>query len=170
MDLKKYINTIEDFPKPGISFKDISPLVSSPDALKEVIRQFKEKFDFSQVDKIAGFDARGFLFGTILSVELDIPFIMIRKKGKLPGDTISLGYDLEYGSNEIEMQKNSINKDEKVLLIDDLLATGGTAHCGAKLVESFGAEVVGFAFVIELNFLEGREKLNNYKVESLITY
>lgn len=119
MDLKKYINTIEDFPKPGISFKDISPLVSSPDALKEVIRQFKEKFDFSQVDKIAGFDARGFLFGTILSVELDIPFIMIRKKGKLPGDTISLGYDLEYGSNEIEMQKNSINKDEKVLLIDE---------------------------------------------------
>ncbi len=170
MDLKKYINTVEDFPKPGISFKDIAPLISSPEALKEVVKQLKEKIDFSQVDKIAGFDARGFLFGPLLSVELGIPFVMIRKKGKLPGQCESIQYDLEYGSAEIEIQEDAIKQGEKVLLIDDLLATGGTAKAGCKLVEKLGGEVFALTFIIELEFLEGRKIFEKYQVESLIKY
>jgi adenine phosphoribosyltransferase len=170
MDLKEYIRTIEDFPKPGISFKDISPLVSSPDALKELVRLIEEKIDISKIDKIAGFDARGFLFGPLLSVECNIPFVMLRKKGKLPGQCIGVYYDLEYGSNEIEIQVDAISKGERVLLIDDLLATGGTAKAGCQLVEQIGGIVENVVFVIELSFLDGSKKLDNYNVLSLVKY
>ncbi|MEC8339892.1 MAG: adenine phosphoribosyltransferase [Nanoarchaeota archaeon] len=170
MNLQEYIRTVENFPKPGISFKDISPLVSSPEALKEVISQLKEKIDFSQVDKIAGFDARGFLFGPLLSVELGIPFVMIRKKGKLPGNCVEISYDLEYGSAEIEIQEDAIHKGENVVLIDDLLATGGTAKAGCDLVEKLGGNVFVLAFIIELEFLEGKKLFDKYQVESLIKY
>jgi adenine phosphoribosyltransferase len=170
MNLKNYIKNIENFPKEGISFKDISPLVATPEALREVVKQLKDKIDFSKVDKIAGFDARGFIFGPLLSVELDIPFVVIRKKGKLPGQCISKSYDLEYGSNTIEMQEGSISKGERVLLIGDLLATGGTAKCGCDLVEELEGEVFALVFIIELGFLKGREKLEGYDCISLIDY
>jgi adenine phosphoribosyltransferase len=170
MNLKEYIKTVENFPKKEISFKDISPLVASPNALKEVVRLIKGQVDMSNIDKIVGFDARGFLFGPLLSVECGIPFVMLRKKGKLPGQCVGVNYDLEYGTNSIELQIDAISEGERVLLIDDLLATGGTAKAGCELVEKVGGIVGSLVFVIELGFLDGVKKLDGYNVVSLIEY
>lgn len=157
--LTDYINTYIDFPKPGIAFKDVMPLLWHPEAMQLCINELKsaaEEFDF---DIIAGFEARGFLFGTPLAYALNKPFVPLRKAGKLPGETVCQGYALEYGEAVIEMQTHMIQPDSKVLLFDDLLATGGTLKAGAQLIHKVGAQVAGFLTMIELKCLNGREKL-----------
>ena len=170
MELKKYINEIQDFPKKGISFKDISPILENPKILDQLIDEIITKVDFTKVDKIIGFDARGFLFGPLLSIKTNKPFYMLRKAGKLPGDCNSIEYDLEYGTNILEIQKTAINKGDRVLLIDDLLATGGTAKAGADLVQEIGGIVDTFVTIIELEFLQGRNLLKNIKIVSIAKY
>jgi len=170
MDLNNYIRTVMDFPIEGIAFKDISPLLESVKAFEYTINKIIEENDFSKIDKIGGFDARGFLFGPTLAMKTKKPFFMIRKKGKLPGETISKNYGLEYGTDTIEILKNSVNKDDKVLLIDDLLATGGTAKAGCDLIEEVGGIVESIQFIIELNGLGGQEKLEKYNFKSLLKF
>jgi len=170
MDLNNYIKTVMDFPQKGIAFKDISPLLANPNALEFAIDRIIEENDFSNIDKIGGFDARGFLFGTLLSVKTKKPFFMIRKKGKLPGITISENYGLEYGTDTIEILTDAIESGDKVLLIDDLLATGGTAKAGCNLIEKQGGKVEVIQFVIELMGIGGQEKLKDYDVRSLLKY
>lgn len=170
MELSNYIKTIHDFPSKGIAFKDISPLLANPQALEETINKIIEMNDFSSIDKIGGFDARGFLFGTILAIKTKKPFFMIRKKGKLPGLTLSKNYGLEYGSDSIEIQKNAIENGDNILLIDDLLATGGTAKAGCDLIEELGGNIKIIQFIIELNGLGGREKLSNYDIKFILKY
>ena len=169
MSTKSFIQDVPDFPKPGIMFRDISPLLASPDAFGEVVRLIAHEWKGS-VDAVAGLDARGFLFGAPLALALGVPFVMIRKKGKLPGDVESFSYDLEYGSDTVEMKRGSLKKGARVLIVDDLLATGGTATAACALVESVDARVAGCAFVIELVGLGGREKLGNRSIQSLVTY
>lgn len=170
MDLKSKIRVIEDFPAKGISFKDITTLLMDADALRSSIDQLAEKFKDVQVDTIVGPESRGFLFATPLAYKLGTGFIPVRKPGKLPYDTISYEYSLEYGTDKLEIHKDAIKPGQNVLIVDDLLATGGTMYAAAKLVEKLGGNVVGLGFLIELEDLNGREKLNGYKVESLIQY
>lgn len=170
MNLNNYIKTVMDFPQKGIAFKDISPLLANPNALEYAIEKIIEDNDFSNIDKIGGFDARGFLFGTILSIKTKKPFFMIRKKGKLPGITISENYGLEYGTDTIEILTDSVQSGDKILLIDDLLATGGTAKAGCDLIEKQGGQVISIQFIIELIGIGGQEKLKNYNIRSLLKY
>ncbi len=170
MDLNNYIRTIQDFPKKGIMFKDISPLVGNPKALNFAIDKIVEMNDFSKIDKIGGFDARGFLFGPLLSIKTGKTFFMIRKKGKLPGKCISESYGLEYGEDAIEIQEDAIEKGDRILLIDDLLATGGTAKAGCNLVEKKGGIIDSIQFIIKLNDIGGVDKLKNYKLKYLLEY
>jgi adenine phosphoribosyltransferase len=160
--------TIPDFPKPGIMFKDISPLLEKPAEFKQLISSLAESWE-GKVDKIGSFDARGFLFASALAYEMELPFFMLRKKGKLPGACIEASYDLEYGSASLEIQSDAVKEGERVLLIDDLLATGGTACAGCTLIEKLKGEVVGIQFVIELGDLRGRSALSKYNVQSVIT-
>lgn len=162
------LRNIEDFPKPGILFKDISPLLATPKEMKQLITYLSGYWK-GKVHKIGGFDARGFIFGSLLSYEMNLPFFMLRKKGKLPGACNEVSYDLEYGSASLEVQADAVATGDKVLLIDDLLATGGTALAGCQLVERSGAEVVGVQFIIELGDLSGRKVLGNYNIQSIIT-
>lgn len=166
-EVEKLIINVQDFPKPGIGFKDISGILRNPEAMKYITKEFAKLS--KDADVIVGPDARGFLFGVPLAMELDKPFVMVRKPGKLPGETNSIEYDLEYGSNKLEILKSSIKPGQKVIVVDDLLATGGTADAIVKLVESMGAEVINSLFVIELTFLDGNKKLNN-KTFSLVKY
>lgn len=170
MDLKEKIRVIDDFPAKGISFKDITTLLMDAEALKDCVNQLAERFSEVQVDMIVGPESRGFIFATPLAYLLGTGFVPVRKPGKLPAETISYEYALEYGTDKLEIHKDSIKKGQKVLIVDDLLATGGTMYAAAKLVEKLGGEVVGLGFLIELEDLNGREKLAGYKVESLIKY
>ena len=168
--LKAKIRDIPDFPKPGIIFKDITPLVKDPAALRLAVHQLIHPFLGRKITSVAGMEARGFIFGSLVAWELGIPFVPLRKPGKLPYDVQSVSYDLEYGSASLEAHIDAFDKNDKVLLIDDLLATGGTAKASCNLVEQLGATVVACAFVVELEFLDGKKKLEQYEVHSLIQY
>ena len=170
MDLKTFIRSIPDFPKPGIMFRDITPMLKSADAMKEVIRRMAEPYRDAEVTSILAAEARGFVFGAPLAMELGAAFVPVRKPGKLPHKTETLHYDLEYGSDALEIHEDAIESGDRVLLVDDLLATGGTIEACMKLAEKQGAEVVGAAFVIELAFLNGRRRLGEHDVCSLISY
>lgn len=169
-DLKAFIREIPDFPKPGILYYDITTLLQDHLALRMTIDRFVWLFAGKHVDKVVGIESRGFMFGSIVAYNLDAGFVPVRKPGKLPASTIDQTYDLEYGTDTLEMHEDAIKPGEKVLIVDDLMATGGTAAACAKMVEGLGGEVVGFGFVVELTFLNGREELNGYEVESLIQY
>ena len=170
MDLKSIIRDVVDFPKPGIVFKDITPLLNNPQALKKTVDLLAGSAEGLKITKVAGIESRGFIFGASVAIELGVGFIPIRKQGKLPAETISESYSLEYGTDAIEMHKDALESGDKVLLIDDLLATGGTIQAATKLIEKAGAEVSKIAFVIELGFLKGRKKIQGYDITSLITF
>lgn len=170
MDLKALIRDVPNFPKQGIIFKDITTLLKNPVGLSKTV---SELFNFAknkQITKVAGIESRGFILGGILAMNLKAGFIPIRKPGKLPAETISESYSLEYGTDSIEIHKDAIQSGDKVLLHDDLLATGGTMEAACKLVEKLGGEVVQISFLIELSFLNGRDKLSKYDVRSMIQY
>ncbi len=169
-DLKQYIREVPDFPKPGINFYDITTLLQHPLALRKTVDQFVWMFADRHIDKVAAIESRGFMFGPIVAYDLNAGFVPVRKPGKLPYQTIRQSYDLEYGSDSVEMHNDAIKPGEHVLIVDDLVATGGTALAAAKLVESLGGVVSGMGFIVELTFLPCREKLGGYKVESLIQY
>lgn len=169
-DLKQYIREVPDFPKPGINFYDITTLLQHPLALRMTVDRFVWMFADKRIDKVVGIESRGFMFGPIVAYDLNAGFVPVRKPGKLPYRTISQSYDLEYGSDRVEMHEDAVKPGEHVLVVDDLVATGGTALAAAKLVESCGGKVAGMGFIIELTFLPCREKLQGYKVESLIQY
>ena len=168
MDLEQFIRDVPDFPKEGIIFKDITPLLGDPAALDETIRQLAEPYRDAGVQAVVGIESRGFIFGAAVARELGVGFVPIRKPGKLPYETVSAEYELEYGADAIEMHVDAVGAGAKVLMIDDLLATGGTMAAACGLVAGRGAEIVGVAFVIELCFLRGREKLTGYDVRALI--
>lgn len=172
MDLKEYIRSIPDYPKKGILFRDITTLIKNEKAFRGCIDQIVERSKKFKLDKIAAVESRGFVFASAVSYILSKPFIMLRKKNKLPAETHSVDFELEYGRATIEVHKDSIKKDEKVLIIDDLIATGGTAEAAAKLIEVSNGKVAGFIFVINLFDIGGCEKLikKNYKVENLIEF
>ena len=170
LNLKDYIRNIPDFPKPGILFRDITPLLSSPVAFRNSIRLFADHFSKLKPTAILAAESRGFIFGAPLALELDVAFVPIRKPGKLPFETHRLEYDLEYGSDSLEMHIDAVEEGSRVLLLDDLLATGGTIDACKKLAEQCHAHVVGCGFVIELTFLNGRDRLQNCDVFSLIQY
>jgi adenine phosphoribosyltransferase len=170
MDLRQYIRDIPDFPKPGIRFKDITPLLADPGAFAAAIAQLADRYRTAGIDAIAAAEARGFLFAAPLALELRRPLVPLRKPGKLPYRTYSLKYDLEYGQAELHMHTDGVSPGARVLLVDDLLATGGTMKAGGQLIEQAGGTVAGCAFLVELGFLGGRAKLAGYDVFSLITY
>lgn len=170
MDLTKIVRDVPDFPIKGIIFKDITPILSNPESFKDAIIKMENVIDFSKIDKIAGIESRGFIFGSVLAIMHNKGFIPIRKKGKLPYTTLEETYDLEYGSATIEMHTDGVKKGERILIVDDLLATGGTVSATAKLIEKSGGIVEGMLFLIELDFLEGRKKVENYRIYSIIHY
>ena len=168
--VEDYVRTIPDFPEKGIMFRDITTVLKDPDGFELAIdemQQFLEGLDF---DVIAGTESRGFIFGTPIAYNLHKPFVLIRKKGKLPAETVEQTYDLEYGTATIEMHKDSIQPGQKVVLVDDLIATGGTIEAAAKLVEKLGGKVVKMSFLMELAGLKGRERLKDYDIDAVITY
>jgi adenine phosphoribosyltransferase len=170
IDLKSYIRDIPDFPKPGIMFRDITPLLASAGAFRDAIEQFAKKYRGERIDVIVAAEARGFIFAAPLAVALGAGFVPIRKPGKLPFDTHSFHYELEYGSDTLEMHVDGLQPGQRVLVIDDLLATGGTVRACAQLVERCGGTIVGCAFAIELAALDGRKTVAPYDVFSLVTY
>jgi adenine phosphoribosyltransferase len=170
MDLRKYIRDIPDFPKPGILFKDITPLLAEPRALQEVIDQFAQRFPAGAVDAIGAVEARGFLFAAPLALRLRKPLFPLRKPGKLPYTTESAAYELEYGTAELHVHIDAVKPGDRVLLVDDLLATGGTMKAGCQLIEKVGARIVACAFAIELGFLHGRQRLSGHDVFSIIQF
>lgn len=170
MDLKEKIRIVENFPKEGISFKDITTLLSDGEAFKYSIDKIVEHLKDKNVDLIVGPEARGFIFGVPVAYALGAGFIPVRKKGKLPFETVSVNYELEYGVDVLEIHKDSIKKGQRVAIVDDLLATGGTIEAVTRLVEEAGGEVVALDFTIELTDLNGRDKLKGYEVMSLVQY
>jgi len=168
--LKAKIRDIPNFPKEGIIFKDITPLVKDPAVLRLAVHQLIQPFLGSNINVVAGMEARGFIFGSLAAWEMGLPFVPLRKPGKLPYDVQSVSYNLEYGSATLEAHIDAFEQGDKVLLIDDLLATGGTAKASCELVEKLGASVEALAFVVELDFLNGREQLENYCVHSLLHF
>ena len=170
VDLKQYIRTIPHWPKPGVMFRDITTLLQNPYAFQQVIQRFKEKYQHQHIDKIAGIESRGFIFAAALARELHLPLILIRKKGKLPAEVVSQEYALEYGTDKIEMHKDALQPGDRVLIIDDLLATGGTMLAACQLVEKCGGIVTSAAFVIDLPELKGREKLKKYSLFNLVEF
>ena len=168
MDLEKFIRDVPDFPKKGIIFKDITPLLADPAALRETVRQLAAPHESQAVEIVTGIESRGFIFGSLVAHRLAANFVPIRKPGKLPAETISESYELEYGADTVEIHADAIKAGQKVLMIDDLLATGGTMAAACKLVEKLGGEIVSVSFVIELCFLHGRDKLADYDVSALI--
>lgn len=168
--LKNKIRDIVDFPKPGVVFKDITPLVKDPATLKECIAALIAPYHKENITAVAGMEARGFIFGSLAAWELDVGFIPLRKPGKLPYDVQRVDYDLEYGNASLEAHIDAISPGDRILLIDDVLATGGTARASCELVEMLGGEVIACAFVMELGFLGGREQLGQYPLHSLIQY
>jgi adenine phosphoribosyltransferase len=170
MDLQQYIRDIPDFPKPGILFKDITPLLAEPAAFQHAIDRMAEHYRSKAVDAVAAVEARGFLFAAPLALALKKPLVPLRKPGKLPYRTYSLAYELEYGSAELHVHIDGVTAGDRVLLVDDLLATGGTMNAGCQLVEKAGGKIIGCAFLVELSFLGGKEKLKPHDVFSLIQY
>ena len=168
--IKSKVRSIPDWPIKGVIFRDITTLLQDPLAHKEICNIFYNRYAGANIDKIAGIDARGFLFGSVLAYKLDIGFVPIRKNGKLPFKTISESYTLEYGQETIEIHEDAIEKGERVVIIDDLMATGGTIKAAANLVEKLGGEIVECAFVVELPDLKGREKLGNRNVFSIVEF
>jgi adenine phosphoribosyltransferase len=170
--VKKYIRDVHDFPIPGIIFKDITPIMMNPKLSKELVEELAKQVINTGVNKIAGIESRGFLLGYPLAMHLDLPFVLIRKKGKLPYHKVTQSYALEYGLAEIEMHCDAVDSNDKVLIHDDLLATGGSAEAAASLICGQGAEVVGFSFLIELTFLNGREKLAEFNcpIFNIVSY
>ncbi len=170
MDLKIYIRDIPDFPKPGILFKDITPLLSSPEAFRHAVKVMCERYQGQQIDAVAAAEARGFLFAAPMALEMQVPLVPLRKPGKLPYQTHSFSYDLEYGSAELHVHIDAIPQDSRVLIVDDLLATGGTMKAGCQLIEKAGGNVAACVVLVELEFLKGREVLTPYEVFSLLRY
>lgn len=170
MNLKDKIRVIEDFPKPGISFKDITTLLQDPEAFKETIDTLCDYVKDKNIDVVVGPEARGFLLGTPIAYKLGVGFVPVRKPGKLPGDTLRYEYKLEYGNDALEIHKDGIKKGQRVLIVDDLLATGGTISSATKLIEQLGGEVVSIAFIVELTGLKGRDLLKGYDVNSVVQY
>lgn len=168
--IEHYIRDIQDFPKPGILFKDIAPLLQEPEGLALCLSELKALVPDGKIDKVIGMESRGFLFGTMLAKRLNAGFVLARKPGKLPYKTISQSYSLEYGEDSIEMHIDAIKKGERVLIHDDVLATGGTAEAVCKLVEKLGGEIVQCNFIMELQALNGRDKLKGYDVKCVLTY
>lgn len=170
MDLKDKIRSIQDYPQKGVIFRDITTLLKDGEGMRQAIDELQAKLDGMEFDLVLGPESRGFIFGMPVAYNLNKGFVPVRKKGKLPAEVISKEYALEYGSAVIEMHKDAVRPGQKVVIVDDLLATGGTAKAIIEMVESIGAEVVGLAFLIELDFLEGRKVLKDYHVESVIHY
>ncbi len=170
MNLSEYIRNIKDFPKAGVQFKDITPLLANKDAVAFCLQQLAAMVAGEKIDKVVGIESRGFLFGTLLAHKLNAGFVPIRKPGKLPYKTLKEPYQLEYGLDALEIHEDAIKKGERVLLHDDVLATGGTARAACKLIESLGGEIVQCNFLIELEFLRGNQKLKNQTVKSLLKY
>lgn len=168
--IEDYVISIPDFPEPGIIFRDITGILRDPDGLKLAIDKLQEMLSGVEFDAVLGLESRGFIFGMPVAYNMHKAFIPVRKKGKLPRETVSAKYDLEYGTAEIEIHKEDVRSGMKVVIIDDLIATGGTVEAAVKLAESLGAEVVKIAFVMELAGLKGRERLAGYNVESAIVY
>lgn len=170
MDIKSKIRVIEDFPEKGISFKDITTLIKEKEAFKEVVDRIVEDLRNKQIDYIVGPEARGFLFGAAVAYALGVGFIPVRKPGKLPSETIREEYELEYGTNILEIHRDAIKEGDKIAIVDDLLATGGTVLSAAKLIEKLGGEVVAMEFLIELEFLNGRDRLKDYHINTVVKY
>lgn len=170
IDLKKYIRSIPDWPKEGILFRDITPLLGNPQAFAASIQALCDCFSQSKVDYVAAVEARGFIFGAAVAEKLNVGFVPIRKKGKLPYQSESVTYDLEYGSDTLEIHRDAVEKDAKILMVDDLLATGGTMAGACQLIEKIGGKVAGISFLVELSDLPGREKLTDYNIKTVITY
>ncbi len=170
MELKQLIRDIPNFPKEGIVFKDITTLLKDSSGFNETLNELYNLSKDKKITKVLGIESRGFILGGALAAKLGVGFVPIRKPGKLPAEIISEAYELEYGFDKIELHKDALNNNDKVLIHDDLLATGGTMHAACKLVEKLGAQVEQISFIIELDFLKGRELLKNYDVKSLIHY
>ncbi len=168
--LKKIIREVPDFPKEGINFYDITTLLQDADGFKQTIDALVEQVKDEKIDTVIGIESRGFIFGTPVAYQLGAGFVPVRKPNKLPWDKVSVSYDLEYGQDTLEMHRDAVGDGHRVLIVDDLLATGGTARAVADLVEKVGGKIAKILFVVELNFLNGREKLNGYDIESLIKY
>ena len=168
--IEEYVRSIVDFPEPGIIFRDVTSILEDADGLHLAIDLLQEKVGDLDFDVVAGPESRGFIFGTPIAYNLKKPFVLIRKKGKLPCETVSVDYDLEYGTATIEMHKDSIQPGQKVLIVDDLIATGGTTEAMIQLIESLGGRVAGIVVLIELAGLKGRERLKDYRLESAICY
>lgn len=170
IELKKHIRSIQDFPKKGILFRDITTLLKNPNSFRLAFDELYDQTKELMIDKIVGIESRGFIFGAMLAERLNVGFVPVRKPGKLPAETEKEFYDLEYGKDSIEIHKDAIRPGEKILIHDDLLATGGTAKAAINLVEKLGGEVVQVLFLVELSFLNGREKLKGYNVKALVDY
>ncbi|CAE6495600.1 MAG: adenine phosphoribosyltransferase [Candidatus Nitrosotenuis sp.] len=170
MNLQNIITEYPNFPKKGILFRDISPILKNPAALSHVVDEFAKKFHTNDVDIFAGIESRGFPLACAMALRYNKGMIMIRKQGKLPGSTVKRSYNIEYGKATMEIQRNAVNKDQRVVICDDLLATGGTAKAAAELIEKLGGQVAGFAFIVELTDLQGIKKIEKYKCESLVRY
>lgn len=170
MNLKDKINEYSNFPKKGVLFRDFSPILKDPSALSYILDEFSKYFHPKDIDLFAGIESRGFLLACAMAIRYNKGMIMVRKAGKLPGKTTKLSYSIEYGKDTIEIQKNSIEEGQRVLICDDLLATGGTAKASAKLIEKVGGKVAGFAFIIELTELKGKKGIEKYNVKSLVKY
>ncbi len=169
-DLKKYIRDVPDFPKPGIIFKDITPLIYHGKIFDQITETFAQRYKSKSIDRIVGVESRGFIFGAALAHSLKKGFVPIRKKGKLPWKTVSITYDLEYGTDTIQMHEDAILPGENILLMDDLLATGGTSKASCDLIEKMGGKIVECAFVVELEFLKGRDQLKGKEIFSMVRY
>jgi len=170
LELKNFIRTIPDFPSPGILFRDITPLLANPRALNLAIKKLAEPFQNTNVDYVAAAEARGFIFGSAVAHQLNAGFIPLRKPGKLPAQTESVTYDLEYGTETLQVHSDAITPGSKILMIDDLLATGGTMKAACRLIEKLKGTIVGLTFLIELTELKGRDVLKNYSIHTVISY
>lgn len=170
MAINDYIRDIQDFPKPGINFKDITPLLNNPEAREQCLQLLVRSLQDKKIDKVVGVESRGFFFGMLLAQELGVGFVPVRKPKKLPFSVIAASYELEYGSDVLEIHTDAIQKGERVLIHDDVLATGGTAKAVGELVERLGGEIVQFNFLMELSFLNGRDKISRYEIYSPLVY
>lgn len=170
MDFKSLIRVIPDFPQPGVSFKDITTLLKDGPALKATVKRMADQFRDERVDVVVGVESRGFIFGSPIAYELGVGFVVVRKPGKLPAEKYRVDYTLEYGTDSLEMHKDAIQPGQRVLIVDDLLATGGTIAAAAELVRRAGGHIVGYSFVIELAYLNGRSKLKESNIHSLVVY
>lgn len=170
MDLKNVIRSVPDFPKPGINFKDITTLLKNPEAVEQTLQSLLKFVDGKRIDNVAAIESRGFIFGAMIANKLGIGFVPIRKPNKLPAEKVAETYSLEYGTDTIEIHKDAISAGEKILLHDDLLATGGTAKAACNLIEKLGGKIEQVSFIVELSFLNGRNLLNNFDVRSIVSY